>query len=413
MTQQYARLILILFACRLTINTAIRVGYPLLAWLAASFAVDLQTISLIITVQLAATFVGPFGGMLADRYGERLTMLLGLGMLCLGAACGVLASQIELLLLGHMLLGASAGFYHAASHAYLSATTPYAVRGRILGIMEASWALAALIGVSSLVTLVRFTGQVQSLYAVLLLLGMGMLLAVLLGVPPLPHTRSDPTSHHSHPTLSIWQIVRLRFIAIFIIFLIGVMTAYETVFVVYGAWLEQDFNASLEQIGLVFGLLGLIELGGSAGAAMLTDRLGKRRAVLLGFGLTGLMQLVLITTAGNWLGFLVVFLLMGLLAEFSIVSVIIMSSGMLARARTTTIATTLTATSIGRVLGSLLGPALFVAAGFTANGLVAGTLTLLCVLGGLWLVREGEEATPPEPPRPVPAPASGTPVQGE
>ncbi len=411
MIKQHARLIVILFACRLTINTAIRVGYPLLTWLAAAFAVDLQTASLIITVQLAATFVGPVGGLIADRYGERLTMLFGLGMLCCGAACGMLTTQIGLLLLGHALLGASAGFYHAAAHAYLSATTPYAVRGRILGIMEASWALAALIGVSSLVALVRTTGAVQSLYAVLFVLGVVMLLAVLLGVPALPRSRSTATPQPCKH--SMWQIVRMPFITALILFLIGVMTAYEMVFVLYGAWLEQDFGASLEQVGLVFGLLGLIELGGSAGAAMLTDRLGKRQAVLLGFGFMGLLQLLLITVAGNWAGFLAVFLLLGLMAEFAIVSVIILSSGLLATARGTTLAVALTATSIGRVLGSMLGPALSGAAGFAINALAAGTLTLLCVLGGLWLVREGEDAALPDASKPLPTAASGTPAQGE
>jgi predicted MFS family arabinose efflux permease len=50
------------------------------------------------------------------------------------------------------------------------------------------------------------------------------------------------------------------------------------------------------------------------------------------------------------------------------------------------------AIGLGRVIGSLIGPALWQQFGFAANGLLAGGLTLLGVAIGFRFVREGEEA---------------------
>ncbi len=401
-------IIAILFATRLTLNTAIRVVYPLLVWLAAAFAVDLQTVSLIVTIQLGTTFVGPIGGTLADRYGERRVMLLGMGLFCAGAAACLFAPQIGVLMVGHALIGASTGFYHTASHAYLSATTPYAVRGRVLGLMETSWALAALLGVSGLVAVVQYTQAVQLMYALLLGLGGVLLLAIWVGVPAL---HRPPTTTET-PRIGIGAVLRQPVVLVLIGFLTSVMIAYEMVFVVYGAWLEQDFGASLVQLGWVFGALGFVELGSSLAVVGLVDRIGKRRALLASFGLAGIAQIALVFTTGNWIAFLPIFLILGLLAEFAIISAIILSSGLMQRARGTAIALGITALGIGRVIGSLLGPALFTTFGFTVNGLVAGMLTLICVAIGWRVVREGDEASTPDRAAPSTS-ASGVAAQGE
>jgi predicted MFS family arabinose efflux permease len=50
------------------------------------------------------------------------------------------------------------------------------------------------------------------------------------------------------------------------------------------------------------------------------------------------------------------------------------------------------AIGLGRVIGSLIGPALWQQFGFAANGLLAGGLTLLGVAICFLFVREGEEA---------------------
>jgi predicted MFS family arabinose efflux permease len=166
--------------------------------------------------------------------------------------------------------------------------------------------------------------------------------------------------------------------------------AAELVFVVYGAWLERDFGASTQQLGLAFGLVGLFELAGSTGATLLIDRLGKRRSVLGGFAAMAVAILLLPLTTGSWAFFLTLFVLFALCFEFAVVSVFPLMSGLGAQARGTVMALCMMATGTGRVVGSVVGLRLFEATSFVGNGLLAGAAALVGVALGVLLIREGD-----------------------
>jgi predicted MFS family arabinose efflux permease len=167
------------------------------------------------------------------------------------------------------------------------------------------------------------------------------------------------------------------------------LMAVELIFVSYGVWLTEAFGATREQLGLFFGLLGLVELVGALGATLLTDRLGKRRAVLTGFASVGLLLLLLPLSEGNWWLFIPLFLLFDLCFEFSIVSIFPLVSGLSTNARATVLSLTIATIGVGRIAGSLAGPWILGQFGFWANGLLAGLLALSGVAIGLVLVREG------------------------
>jgi predicted MFS family arabinose efflux permease len=168
------------------------------------------------------------------------------------------------------------------------------------------------------------------------------------------------------------------------------MLAAELIFVAYAGWLQRDFAASTEQVGLIFGLLGFVELGGSMGATLLTDRIGKRRSVVLGFLAVAVLQALLPLSAGSWPLFLTLFLLFDLCFEFAIVSTFPLVSGLTEEGRGTVLALSVAASGLGRVIGSLVGPQVFATVGFWGNGLLAGGAALAGVVICLWLVREGQ-----------------------
>jgi predicted MFS family arabinose efflux permease len=102
------------------------------------------------------------------------------------------------------------------------------------------------------------------------------------------------------------------------------------------------------------------------------------------------VQLVLPWSSGNWPLFVVLFLLLGLVMEFSIVSSVVLVSGIAPDARGTVIALSVAARGLGRMAGSLLGPLLWENFGFLANGTTAGIFSLVGALVCWQLVREGE-----------------------
>lgn len=371
---------------RFVINTAFRIVYPLLALMATQLAVDLRTASLLITIQVGVTLLSPLGGRLADVRGDRFALLTGLALFCGGALICAGAGSFGMFLLGYSLIGLGSTFYMPAVQLYASARSNYAQRGRILGILETSWALAALVGVTSLTVLVEAQGALSGAYWVLFGLGAAALIATAL----LTTATAQPVATTNAQPINAARIVAQRNVLAALGFIILQLLAVELIFVVYAAWLQADFGASTAQLGIVFGILGIMELAGSIGATLFTDRIGKRRAVLAGFGLMALFVLLLPLTTGRWELFLVVFLLFGLTFEFAIVSMFPLVSGLVREGRGTVIALSIAMVGLGRIIGSLVGPRLFESAGFGANALLAGGVALIgAVIGVMWM-HEGE-----------------------
>lgn len=383
----------ILLGGRLVFNTAFRLVYPLLAYLAVGFGVSLQTASLLVTVQVGATLLSPLGGRLTDSWGERATLAAALALLTAGATACALAPGFWQFMGGYALVGLGTALFMPAVQAYASNRSSYGERGRVLGFLELSWALAALVGVGGLTQLVEARQGWQAAFLVIAVAG-GAMLALTLTLAEQGGGEARASGRAGAVRRDgggLWTALGQRGVVPALAFVAVQMLAVELVFVAYAGWLTADFAASTRQLGLVFGLIGVAELVGSLGATLLTDRLGKRRAVLLGFAATGVMVLLLPATAGRWGLFLLVFLLFMLCFEFAIVSFFPLVSGLGAGARGRVLALAVAASGLGRIGGSLLGPLLFERAGFWANGLTAGITALAGVALGVALVREGRE----------------------
>jgi predicted MFS family arabinose efflux permease len=385
------RQLAILLAGRLVFHTAFRVVYPLLPLLALGLGVNLRTASLLVTVQVSASLLSPLGGLITDRYGERATLLAGLCLFTLGAVGCALASSFGLFLVGYGLIGLGTALYMPAVQTYASNRSDYSQRGRVLGILELAWALSALIGVVALSRLVEAGGGWAPAFWTLAALGAALTavtprLSMEGGRQAASETGRQPGRKQNGFGVALAQAGVLPALALVLLQLM----AAELVFVVYGTWLEGDFGASTQQIGLVFGLVGLFELAGSTGATLLIDRFGKRRSVLVGFAAMGVAVLLLPLSTGSWGLFLTLFMLFALCFEFAIVAVFPLMSGLGGRARGTVMALCMMATGTGRIVGSLVGPRLFEVTGFVGNGLLAGAVALVGVALGAWLIREGE-----------------------
>lgn len=385
--------LLIMLIGRFLFNTAFRMIYPLLALLASGLQVDIRTASLLVTVQVGATLISPLGGALADGWGERRTMLAGMALFCLG--CGVAAFSISFwpFLLGNLLIGIGSSLYNPSVQSYASARSSYARRGRVLGALELSWAGAALIGVASLAWLIDRVGSWTPAYLILAALGGVMLLLTLILPPDGPGTGPqiiDLRKAAGAPRQRLDRVTRGRVLAA-LAFSFLALIGVETVLIVYASWLQADFSATTQQLGLVYGLIGVIEIAGSGGSALFVDRIGKLRAVLISFVGVAITALLLPLSGGQWLLFLVLFLAFHLFFEFGIVSLFPLVSELAPAARGTVIALSIAAIGLGRMVGSLIGPLIWEQLGFLANGLIAAALTIGALAICAAFVRESNE----------------------
>ncbi|MEN9937026.1 MAG: hypothetical protein RLZZ387_3605, partial [Chloroflexota bacterium] len=314
---------------RLALTTAFRIIYPLQPFLAMQLDVDLRTVSILVTVQLLASLASPLGGVLADTRGERATMSGGIVLFCVGALLCALAGGFWGFLLGYALVGLAMALYLPAAQSYLSHRTPYSRRAWTLGVFEVSWAGAALLGVAPLMQLVQSTGSAAPVFWVLLVCGLGSLALIRFALPPTArrgHSEGGALSLGALRSTSVVAILGLWFLTMF---------AYDIFGVVQSAWLKADYGADEARLGQVFGLVGAAELVGSVLVALLVDRIGKRRAVAVGFTLTALSMAALPLAGGSW-GLLVpLYFLFYACIEFAIVAAIPLTSGVAPAARGT------------------------------------------------------------------------------
>ncbi|MBK9713506.1 MAG: MFS transporter [Kouleothrix sp.] len=369
---------------RLALNTAYRILYPLQPFLALHLHVDLRTVSALVTVQVLASAISPLGGALADTRGERSTMTAGLAVFCLGAALCALSSTFGGFLGGYALIGLAVALYQPAAQSYLSVRTSYARRGRALGLFETSWAGAALLGVAPLMMLVQATGDSRWTFWVILAAGAGSLALIRFGLPPVPH-RAGLVRRRIE-----WRALRAPSVLGVLALMLLTACAVDLIFVVQGAWVKAAFGANEAQLGQVFGMLGFAELAGSLGSTLLVDRVGKKRAVLIGYTLTALSIAALPLSEGSWLTFLPLYFLFDLCFEFSIVSAFPLASGVAPMVRGTVMALSVMTIGLGRALGSQIAEPLWSSYGILANSLAGAGVMLLGVLICWALVRENE-----------------------
>lgn len=377
--------LLILICGRWLISLAFRIVYPLLVFLAAGFAVDLSTASLLITVQVGASLLSPFGGVLSDNIGDRATMIWSGITFALGAAICALSHTFYLFLCGYAVIGLAIALGMPALQSYVSARSRYERRARMLGVLELSWALSALLGVP-LMTWVAEQFGIAAVFASMASAGVVVVL-LYIALPndyqPLLHPSSQPLPAGN--VLRIWQqpgiLAALGFV-------FAQLAAVELIFVSYAGWLSSAFGATTTELGLVFALLGIVELAGSLGATLLTDRIGKRRAVLGGFLLVGIW-LLLLAQSSSWPIFLTLLLAFDLCFEFAIVSTFPLISGLSAQHRGAILAMMNACIGGGRIVGSLAGPWLSVTAGYPLTSTIAGALALIGAGLGILFIREG------------------------
>ena len=155
---------------------------------------------------------------------------------------------------------------------------------------------------------------------------------------------------------------------------------HESVLVVLGEWLETDYDLTLLALGGVGTLLGLADLAGEGVMIAITDRIGKRRAMIGGatvavVGLTALagiesfvpaMAALAVTMAG---------------IEFGYISGIPLATELRPEDRTRVLGWFYLSTGSGRIVGDLVAPGLFTSGGMSLVAVTAaGTLVAAIIL---------------------------------
>jgi predicted MFS family arabinose efflux permease len=127
-------------------------------------------------------------------------------------------------------------------------------------------------------------------------------------------------------------------------------------------------------------VIGFAELSGEGLVALVTDRIGKPRAILIGLAGNILASILLPFIGRTEIGALIGLFLFYISFEYMIVSQLPMMTEAVPQARATAMALNLIGFSVGRALGDLLSTFIYQRFGFLTVTLVAAMFNIFAVL---------------------------------
>ncbi len=261
------------------------------------------------------------------------------------------------------MLGLAKPTFDVSAQAYLAERVPYERRARALAILELTWAGGLLVGAPA-------TGWIISQFDwrapfwVFAALGIGALVLVR---PTIEADQVHDDGRTGRLTLSRAAKGMLAVVFLF------TLSAEATV-VVFGAWLEDGFDLSLVALGGAATTLALAELAGEGVTLGFTDRIGKRRSVAIGLGISIVAFIATGAAAGSLAGGLALLAVAFFGFELTIVSSIPLATELVPGARARFLALFQLSTQAARALGAAVGPALFSWGGLAVNGMFSAAL---------------------------------------
>jgi|GEM_PF-205816 len=445
---------------RLLFDTGVQVFFPFLNVLAQGGNMTPVELGRLLGLRSLTGVFSPFFGAFADRQGYRKVMRLGLLLASLGYYAIGSSTDWLSFVVGLVLSGLGTFAYLPTLQSYLSAYLPYHRRARGLGMVEFSWALSGIVGLSLIGQLIALAGWRAPMFVL-----SGTLLLMFFYYRRLPSarvhdgaavsavTRAEAWRKNGLEVLGVatlfvalkllgeavwrlpllatgagasllflfyrgWPSLKMTFAPTFELsrfkqfFDLGqnrrsawsalgtvalTMFAGMHVFISYGSWLLQEYGLGPAQLGGVALVLGSADLCGSVLVSALGDRLGKRRSVLIGSAVVSLAFFTL-----PWLNKSVFLAVVGLAFvrfsfEFTVVSNIPLLSEQVPKQRGKLMTLATTTGVLGTALSSITGPWAYLSYGVWGIGLIPALALLLSLALVAWNVREpGTEATPHE-----------------
>jgi DHA1 family inner membrane transport protein len=378
--------IILIAVLRIVMNTGYRMVYPFLPVFAQALGVELTSISLALSARSLVGGLGPFLATIADRRGRKTGMLMGVGVFTLGAALVVIWPAFLPFVLALILISLGKAVFDPSIHAYVGDKVDYEKRATAIALIEMSWSLSFILGIPLIGYLIAHYGW-TSPFTALGLAGFAILLILMRFIPSDRVNFANPPGAQPSPLWhNLSKVFTNRLAQAGLVFALLLAAANETINVVFGVWIEASFGVQLAALGAASAVIGFSELAGESLVSVLTDRLGKSRAIAAGIGFNCLSALLLPILGRSLPGALVGLFFFYLTFEFTLVSSIPLMTEILPGARATLLAANIAAYSVGRAVGDILAPPVY-GLGIWANGVVTVFLNLLALLVLLRLTR--------------------------
>lgn len=325
-----------------------------------------------IMVGIFAIISGP----ISDKFGRRRILMMGAGTMTLALSLHGFVDGYASFLAVRVFAGMAGGMLSGAAVSYIGDFFPYSRRGWATGWVMSGAAFGQIIGIPLGIVMAERWGFRSPFYMFAVTMAVTWLI-LYLRVP-------QPDVQLSRHRLSIGKAVEdylamLRrpdiawaATAFFMMFL-GV-----SVFIVYlPTWLERDLGATGDQIALMFLIGGIANVATGPQAGKLSDRIGRKRIVLLsciGLSIVMLLTVPLVTSLAT--AYVFFFLTMVLVAMRISPFSALLTALVRDERRGSLMSLTVALGQVGFALGGAVAGPLFAGVGYRSNTLLGAAFVL-------------------------------------
>lgn len=355
---------------RLVSNSCYRFAPPFIAVIARGLDVSVGQMGVAFMVGEFAGLLSPVIGRLIDKSNRLVSMLVGISLISISVVMAATAQNLVVFAAAMFLLSASKVLFDTALIVWVNDHVPYNRRGRIVGVIETSWALSLFIGVAIMgIATALISWRAGFMVGAIAMMLTGALLAA--GLP-----RDDahaPVTEHARGKVpaNAWLVFASSFM---------LMGASQCVGITFGPWFEDEFNFTSGGLIAIVIVLGVFELVSSIGSSRVTDTWGKetsmRRGVLL-MVVSGIAM-----SAGSHINVIAIPMLVVFIAgfEFALVSMLPLAANLVPTAGGIGLGLTVGAGTCGRAVFSTVATSLYDSVGPIGPTIAGTALAALTVL---------------------------------
>jgi predicted MFS family arabinose efflux permease len=355
---------------RLFSNACYRFAPPFIAVIARGLDVSVAQMGVALMIGEFAGLGSPILGRIVDKGNRVVSMtigMIGITLAVIGAATSTTLVQFAISM---FVMSGAKVLFDTSLIIWVNDHVPYEKRGRIVGVIETSWALSLFIGVAAM----GVATAVFSWRAGFAVGAIAMAISASFILSALPR-------HEAHAPVSDavrGNIPRSGYLVFGLSFCL--MGASQCIGITFGPWFEDEFGFSSVGLIAVIIALGVFELVSSVGSARVTDTWGKEISVRRGAVLMVLATLVMATS--TQLSFVAVPMLIVFILgfEFAIVSMLPLAANIVPTSGGIGLGLTVGAGTCGRAVFSTVATSLYDSVGPIAPALAAAGLSGVAAL---------------------------------
>jgi predicted MFS family arabinose efflux permease len=360
---------------RLVLNGLRRFPYAVTTPMAAALGVPRASLEQLLSFQFLIGLFSPFVGSVIER-GRKRVMLTMIAFMTIGAIIAAAGQTFAAVAVAILLGSIAKTLYDPAMQAYLGEHVPFARRGFAIGVSELAWS-GALVTIVALSAFLIVSSGLASIFILLAVLGALSWVMLFFLLPP-DHGVIQKTAHERPDLRSAFGLIFRNRAAVVILlggFLIAV--GFDQFLIIYEVILLDKLKLTTQTIGALSWAFGLAEFGGEMVIVLLADRFGKRRLAILAPLALAIVFFVLRVAIGisPLVGVMTLFV-MFFAFEITTISLTPLATEVVPAVRGIMMTLYVSAISLGRGVGNLIGGGIYRAAGADANLTLASVFFL-------------------------------------